>query len=165
MGKITAKIMRDAKGARKMGDGGVSGGGLSGADFGFGKGGTPSGEGRGTDQPGSNIDLSGEAPGSTPGGLDLSTSGMTVSDIASGASKGGSETGPAPGPGGSYGGGVGAEAIPAPKAWEATAEKAAAKGERQAEITRKKRRRSLLTEEEGGVLKTAPIYRRTILGR
>jgi len=32
-------------------------------------------------------------------------------------------------------------------------------------ITRAKRRRSLLTEEEGGVLRKPPIYRRSILGR
>ncbi|GAH46391.1 unnamed protein product [marine sediment metagenome] len=32
-------------------------------------------------------------------------------------------------------------------------------------ITRAKRRRSLLTEEEGGVLRKPPVYRRSILGR
>ena len=61
-------------------------------------------------------------------------------------------------------GGAAAETIPTPKAWEATVEKAAEKGEQPA-IARKKRRRSLLTEEEGGILGTAPIYRRSILGR
>lgn len=62
-------------------------------------------------------------------------------------------------------GGATAVELPTPRAWEAVAEKAAVKGEEQPAISRKKRRRSLLTEEEGGILGTAPIYRRSILGR
>jgi hypothetical protein len=151
MGKITAKIMRDAKEAKKMGDGGV-GGGVG---------------GDGDVNVGGEFDLAGPQSEGRGGPLGLNT-GADISGPGGGSMMGGPGiTASGPGPEGNVspdtGGGV--EAIPSPKAWEATVEKPAPKGERQAEITRKKRRRSLLTEEEGGVLKTAPIYRRTILGR
>ena len=62
------------------------------------------------------------------------------------------------------GAGAGPEAIPEPKAWETAIEKAGEKGEQKATISRKKRRRTLLTLEEGGVMQPAPVYRRSILG-
>ena len=138
MGKVTAKIMRDAKEARTMGDAGVDGGSESGGMF--------------------NVDES--YPGGAPPAEFNPEVGRFETNLPA-------DKGPAiPGPEGtvSPAGGAGVQAIPEPKAWEATVEKAAEKGE-QPSITRKKRRRSLLTEEEGGVLGTAPIYRRSILGR
>jgi len=161
MGSVTAKIMRDAKEARKMGDAGAGVGGDTG--------GTGLGLAEATAM--SQAEAEGLGAFNAPA-VDATTS------MAQAEAEGLGAYGAAPGlPAGSTSnvgtptgdvspvGGAGHEQIPTPKAWEATAEKAAEKGEQKAEITRKKRRRSLLTEEEGGILGTSPVYRRSILGR
>lgn len=147
MGKMTAKIMRDAKEARKMGEAGVGGGNGDvnvGGEFDLAG---PQSEGRtgpvGFSTP---ADISGPGGGSMMGGPGITTPGPTPEG----------EVSPA--------GGAAGEKLPKPKAWEAAIGKAE-KGEEQPAISRKKRRRSLLTEEEGGILGTSPVYRRSILGR
>jgi len=130
-----------------MGDGGMGGGG------------------NGDVNVGGEFDLAGPQSEGRGGPIGLATS--DVSGPGGGSMMGGPGViGPSSTPEGgiSPAGGAAAETIPTPKAWEATVEKAAEKGEQPA-IARKKRRRSLLTEEEGGILGTAPIYRRSILGR
>ena len=62
------------------------------------------------------------------------------------------------------GGGEVESPVPPPEVEELKTE-VAEETEARPVITRGKRRRSLLTEEEGGVLRKAPVYRRSILGR
>ncbi len=121
------------------------------------------------------------------GAIGLGTLGLTASELADvsaqgvGAAYGYGQTADQPdlsqqtpekgttfltggGPSGDVGG-TGAENIPQPHAWEANIEKAGEKAEQKAAITRKRRRRTLLTPEEGGIMQPAPVYRRSILGR
>lgn len=139
MGKVTAKIMRDAKEARTMGDAGVDGGSESGGMF--------------------NVDES--YPGGAPAAEFNPEVGRFETNLPADKVPGT----PAPEGTVSPAGGAAAVELPTPRAWEATIESATVKGKEEPAISRKKRRRSLLTEEEGGVLGTAPIYRRSILGR
>jgi len=133
----------------------------------------------GGDVSGAETDIFGPGGGSLMGGPGVTgwegaQGPADISGPGGGSLYGGSQAGFAPGITGAgtpglegtvspAGGGAVAE-LPEPRAWEAVAEKAAAKGEQPA-ITRKKRRRSLLTEEEGGVMGPSPTYRRSILGR
>jgi len=151
MGKVTAKLMRDKKEARKMGDGGagIDGGG------GYGEM-NEAGNIVGVDPAyatGEVMAMSADAPGNVPG-----QTGLEGSNLPGNISITNEPESP---------GGASVQETPTPKAWEANIEKpseAGAKIEGKA-ISRKKRRRSLLTEEEGGILGTSPVYRRSILGR
>ena len=150
LGKITAKIMRDAKEAKKMGEAGV--GAETGGDV---------------TVEGSEFDLAGPQSESRAGPVSFAGP-VDISGPGGGSMMGGPGiTAPGPAPEGtvSPAGGTAAVELPTPRAWEAAIESATVKGKEEPAISRKKRRRSLLTEEEGGVLGTAPIYRRSILGR
>ena len=65
---------------------------------------------------------------------------------------------------GGGGGGEPESPIPGPEL-EETKKEVAEEVEKTPTITRGRRRRSLLTEDEGGVLRRPPVYRRSILGR
>jgi hypothetical protein len=160
MGKVTAKLMREAKEARKMGDGGVGGN-----------------EG---------ISLTESTPDLTVGvlpGEESDFANTAYSAAAPTIGEGPETTVPVEGmpPGTMYGSQMPGEIFgtptgqetpgapghePQPRKWEEKVE--TPKGEEKTPtpaITRKKRRRSLLTPEEGGILGTTPVYRRSILGR
>lgn len=146
MGRTTAKIMNNRRGANKMGDAGtgeddgnegnetVTGPSVTdGFGFGFGSG--------FEDSPSTFSDF-GDSIGLSGGADTLGDVG--VSDVSEAA-----------------------EAANVPDNMIAAPEpiKEPAPVEEKPVITRGKRRRSILSEEEGGILKGTPVYRRSILGR
>ena len=145
MGSVTAKIMREAKEARTMGDGGAGFDGdgdvtVEGSEFDLAG---PQSEGRrGPVGFSASTDVSGPGGGSMMGGPGITAPGPvpegTVSPDGGGAEPGELRQGP-------------------------TLQKE--KDQTREQIKQKrKRRRSLISEEEEGELGAGPVYRRSILG-